>query len=80
MEKKWQKEFDILEDDFDRFRDYYNEIKKCDCDIDECKHFDKALTKVLGKRTDDLWNSRLQIGFKTYEEFIGSVLKKEKNI
>jgi len=78
MEEKWQKEFYKLEDDFDLFRDYFNKIKKCDCNIDECKHFDAALTKVLGKKVDDLWDSRLQIGFRTYKESIEPVLKKEK--
>ena len=37
MEERWQKDFDKLEDDFDSFRNYYNQNKKCECDIDECK-------------------------------------------
>ena len=79
MEEKWQKEFDKLEEGFDLFRDYFNKTKKCDCDIDECKHFDKALTKILGKKVDELWDLRLQIGFRTYKESVEPVLKKEDN-
>lgn len=75
MEEKWQKNFDKLEDDFDSFRDYYNQNKKCKCDIDECKHFDKALVQVLGDRANNLCNLRLQIGFRTYSEHLEAYKK-----
>ena len=78
MEEKWQRDFDKLEEDFDQFRDYFNQTRTCDCDIDECKHFDKALTKVIGEKVDNLWNTRLQMGFRMYKESIEPILK-EKN-
>lgn len=59
-----------MENDFDSFIDYFNKNKKCKCDIDECKHFDKALVSVLGERTNNIVQSRLDIGFKTYFEAI----------
>ncbi len=66
MHKKWEKEFDSLEEDLDRFRDYYNGIKKCKCHIDECKHYEVAVNKVFRKKIDELWNLKLQVGFRTF--------------
>lgn len=63
--KKWEKEFDNLEENLDSFRKYYNHTKKCKCDIDDCRHFDSAMNKVFSKRIDELWNLRLQVGFST---------------
>ena len=65
MHKRWKTEFDKLEEDLDRFRDYYNKTKKCKCHIDECKHHEKAMNDVFKTRTDELWNLRLQVGFRT---------------
>lgn len=79
MEQKWQKDFTRLENDFDKFRNYFSQTKKCACDIDECRHFDKALTKVLGQKVDKLWNMRLQIGSRTHKESIEPVLNNKKN-
>lgn len=69
----WQNEFEKLENDFDSFRDYFNQHKKCGCPIDECEHFDKALVDVLGKRTNNLCTSRFNIGLTTYYEIIKGV-------
>jgi len=66
----WQHEFERLENDFDSFRNYFSQNKKCSCNIDECKHFDKALVSVLGERTNNICKSRLNIGFRTYFEII----------
>ena len=64
--QKWKNEYYNLENDFDIFRTYFIKNKKCDCHIDECKHFDKALIEVLGERTNKLCKSRIEIGFKTH--------------
>ena len=64
--KNWEDRFDKLENDFDSFRDYFDRNKKCQCHIDECQHFDNALENVLGERTDNLFQLRLDIGFKRY--------------
>lgn len=77
MEEKWQKEFEAVEEGFDKFREFFDKNRSCKCEsVDECKHFDKALTKVLGKKVDDLWDLRLQIGSRTYRESIEPILKK----
>lgn len=52
------------------FRDYFNKNKKCKCDIDECKHFEKALVDVIGNRTNELHKKLLNIGIKTHIETI----------
>jgi hypothetical protein len=65
MHEKWEKEFDKLENDLDSFRDYYSKTKKCKCNIDVCKHYKNAKNKVFSKRVDELWNLRLQVGFRT---------------
>jgi len=65
MQNKWEKEFDKLEEDLESFRDYYNHVKKCKCDIDECKHFEIALNNNFKNRIEELWNLRLQVGFRT---------------
>ena len=62
---KWESEFDKLEDDLERFREYYNKTKKCNCDIDECVHHEKAMNEVFGKKVDELWNLKLQVGINT---------------
>ena len=64
--QSWQEDFNKLEDDFDLFLDYFNKNKTCKCDINECEHFDQALVKVLGKRTNDIFQSRLNLGINTY--------------
>ena len=71
MHEKWKKEFGRLESELDKFRDYYNRTKKCKCHIDECKHYDKAMSKVFAKRVDNLWNLRLQVGFRTLNSAYG---------
>ena len=65
MQKKWEKEFNKLDEDLESFRNYYNNLKKCKCGIDECKHYEKTMNKVFGMRIDELWNLRLQVGFST---------------
>jgi len=72
MHEKWEKEFDKLEDDLDSFRNYYNKTKKCKCDIDVCKHYKRAKNEVFTKRVDEIWNSRLQIGFRTLNSIYGN--------
>ena len=62
---KWGNEFDKLEDDLEKFREYFNKTKKCNCDIDECIHHEKAMNEVFGNRVDELWNQKLQIGINT---------------
>jgi len=71
MHEKWKKEFDRLELDLDEFTHYYNKTKNCDCHIDECKHYDKAMDEVFAKRIDDLWDLRLQVGFRTLNSTYG---------
>lgn len=75
MEEKWEKEFDKLEEDLDRFRDYYNKTKKCKCLIENCSHFKKERHKIFGDKIDYLYNLRMQIGFQTYTETVNSISK-----
>jgi len=65
MHKKWKEQYDELEDDLEKFRNYFAKTKKCNCNIDECIHFDHAMYKVFSKKVDELWNLRLQVGFRT---------------
>ena len=59
----WQKKFDKLERDYTAFRTYFGKHKKCRCDLDGCKHFERAMIQVLGVRIDKMYNEVLGIKF-----------------
>jgi len=41
MEEKWQKEFEAVEEGFDKFREFFDKNRSCKCEsVDECKHFE----------------------------------------
>ncbi len=71
MHKKWEAEFDRLDNDLESFRHYYNKTKKCKCGIDVCKHYQKAKNEVFEKRVNELWNLRLQVGFRALDSIYG---------
>lgn len=64
MEDNYEK----LANDFDSFRTYFNQHKKCECPIDECVEFDIALVQVFGDRTEKLMKKRIEFGIKTFME------------
>ena len=70
--QKWEAEHDLLDKDFDKLVEWWIKNKPCGCDSEEddifCKHFDKILNATLGKKVDQLWNERLQIGIQTLDE------------
>ena len=59
-----------MEKDYDALLDYFNKNKKCKCAGVGCRHFDRAVDKVLGKRIDDLFYARLNIAVNTYYTYI----------
>jgi len=70
--QKWEADHDLLDRDFDKLVDWWVKNKHCDCDTEEygmfCEHFDKIVNATLGKKVDQLWNERLQIGIQTWDE------------
>ncbi len=72
MHKRWEKEFDKLEDEIEWFRTYFANVKECKCKIEKCRHYKRARHKIFGNRIDELYNLRLQIGFRVYRETIHS--------
>lgn len=66
MIEKWMQQANELEEDFDKFRGYFAEYKKCTCHIDDCKHFDKALSKVLGNRASKICRAKFDISLRAY--------------
>ncbi len=70
MHKKWLQEAENLENDFDNFRDYFNRNKRCGCHIDECIHFDRSLSLVLGERAGRLCKFHVYNGFRTYYDLV----------
>ena len=57
--------------DVDLFRNYFNLHKKCVCPINNCKHYKKALTKVLGNRIHDLCLRNIDIGIRIHYDVYG---------
>ena len=66
MQEKWSKDIDALRRDVDAFRNYFDQHKKCACPIYDCKHYKKALVKILGDRIHNLSQTSIDIGVKTY--------------
>lgn len=78
MQKKWDNEFDKLEKDYDKFREYFDKNRTCNCkDVDDCRHFDNAL-KIFDKKLDELDDLNLKIFGRIYEETIKPALEKAK--
>lgn len=50
-------------------------VRKCKCELDptsgECKHIEKALKKLYGKRIDMIWNEILKKGFESLNQVYG---------
>lgn len=70
LEEKWAKDYKKLRADFYKLRSYYDQNKKCQCHIDECVHFDEVLEKVLDKRTKQLCQEVIDIGFREYRKIM----------
>ena len=71
MEEKWSKDVDKLWCDVDLFRNYFNLHKKCVCPINNCKHYKKALAKVLGDRIHDLCLRNIDINIRIHYDVYG---------
>lgn len=70
MQEQWDKEFEKIEEDYDKFHEYFNKNRKCKCsDVNDCRHFDKAI-KIFDKRLDELDDLNLKIFGRVYEETI----------
>ena len=79
MTKKWNNEFDKLEEDYDKFCKYFDKHRTCNCkDVNDCRHFDRAL-KIFDRRLDDLDDLNLKNFGRVYEETIKPALRKSKN-
>jgi len=72
--EQWKKNFDQIEKDYDDLVSWWRKNKSCNCDSEEddifCKHYRKLLHKILGKRIDESFQERLQIGFDTIQEIM----------
>ena len=78
MAKKWDNEYDKMEEDYDKFCKYFDKNRICDCkDVNDCRHFDRALS-IFDKKLDDLDDLNLKIFGRVYEETIKPVLRKQK--
>ena len=66
-EQKWKQDVEKLEEDHDAFWAYFNKHKKCKCDVGECRHFDRALSRVLGDRIDKIAEEGLNISIERYQ-------------
>lgn len=76
MAKKWDDEYDKLEEDYDKFCKYFDKNRTCDCkDVNDCRHFDRAL-RIFDKKLDDLDDLNLKIFGRVYEETIKPALRK----
>jgi len=73
--QKWKIEYKKLEDELQSFRAYFLSVKKCECEIGECKHYKKARHKIFGERIDRIFNMKLQSSIQFYQETIGSANK-----
>ena len=80
MIKKWDCEFDKIEEDYDKFSKYFDKHRRCNCkDVNDCKHFDRAL-KIFDKKLDDLDDLDLKIFGQVYNEVIKpALIESEKN-
>lgn len=63
MRDKWRQDAEKLDRDYYALRAYFDKHRKCSCCyVDECKHFDRALRRVLGERADELMRRSLTFG------------------
>ena len=71
--QKWKLDYKKLRKEIDLCMSQYSVTKKCDCPIEDCKHFEKARDRVFGKKIDDIFNSCLKNSFQAFAEINGSV-------
>ena len=70
LERKWQRDAKKLLDDCDAFWDYFHKHRKCSCEEGECKHFERALWRVLGERAEEIDRAGVNISIITYSKFL----------
>ena len=75
LEEQWDKDFDKIEEDYDKFSAYFDKHRKCACvDVNDCRHFDRAL-KIFDKKLDALDDLQLKMDGIRYEEIIKPALE-----
>jgi len=67
---KWKSEFRRLDKEIDSFLQEFLQNRSCRCINDECRHYKEKRKFTFGKRIDELYNLRLQIGLSTISEVI----------
>lgn len=78
MQKRWDDKFDKLDQDYDKFRKYFDKNRTCKCqDVDDCRHFDSAL-RIFDKKLDELDELNVQIFGRVYQRIIKPALEKTK--
>lgn len=73
VHQKWKSDYEKLHEEIDLFMRHFKIIKKCDCPIEDCKHFERERDRIFGKRIDDIFNSSLKNSFQTFAEINESV-------
>lgn len=59
--QKWKNGFLKLEEEIDIFEAKFNQIKECECEIEDCSHFKNERHRIFGEKIDYLFNLRLQV-------------------
>ncbi len=65
---KWKSDFENLLDEINLCMLRFEKIKKCNCMIAECKHFEKERDRIFGNRINDLFNISLKNSVQTLTE------------
>lgn len=65
---KWKSEFEKLLAEINHRMMYYDRTKKCECVIEDCKHFEKERDRLFGSRINDLFTRSIKNGMKTLTE------------
>ena len=64
-EEKWQKDYEQLKKEHEIFIEYFDRHRSCRCDIEICKHLEKAEKKIFNPKYYNLVNRRIIMGLQT---------------
>jgi hypothetical protein len=72
VHQKWKSDYKKLHEEIDLFMAHFSTIKKCKCEIEDCKHFERQRDKIFGKKIDDVFNSSLKDSFQAFAKITKS--------
>jgi len=62
LEEKWKKDYDHLKKEHELFIEYFDKNRSCRCDIDICRHLQKAEKEMFNPKYHELVNRQIVLG------------------